>query len=390
MDYETQAQESLDNLTKEPIDLTKYLKSITETKIINVEDNIREYLKSRYKDLTTLSQLQANHFWGKPSGIKPDEAYSFDDIVKMVEENPNQKFSKSDVWVDTGLIYIITKFNRVPSISACIKNLDETFDDQNNAAPIGLNWEALDTPHYYLVEYDGKLVLCSTIGGHRGSLCVLANGYGSKMPCRVTYIGSYDIADVSQRCALIHHIDCNKRVNQDANDRLSSGVEAKDGTYIKVMQDLIYCKLYVNEDQMKSVAIKGFRKCSSWQGFKAIRKEYGLDITKYAVDMIMKNTEDEETILTQALETIASFKYNFSKRLFEINSSKDIFDDFMSDYFVMNTQSDLKSEGKSEKDVLALVDTFNKWCKKKDFGIKTNALTNRHLIKAFGDKVEVS
>jgi hypothetical protein len=106
--------------------------------------------------------------------------------------------------------------------------------------------------------------------------------------------------------------------------------------------------------------------------------------------MIMKNTEDEETILTQALETIASFKYNFSKRLFEINSSKDIFDDFMSDYFVMNTQSDLKSKGKSEKDVLALVDTFNKWCKKKDFGIKTNALTNRHLIKAFGDKVEVS
>ena len=390
MDYETQSPESLDNLTKEPIDLTKYLKNIAETKIINVEDNIRKYLKLRYKDLTTLSQLQANHFWGKPSGIKPDEAYSFDDIVKMVKENPNQKFSKSDVWVDTSLIYIITKFNRRPTIKKCIENLDETFDDQNNAAPIGLNWEALDTPHYYLVKYNGKLVLCSTIGGHRASMCVLVNGYGSKMPCRVTYIASVDIADVSQRCALIHHIDCNKREPQNATDRLSSGVEAKDGTFIKVMQDLIHCKLYVDEDQMKSVAIKGFRKCSSWQGFKGIRIKYGLDITKYAVDMIMKNTKDEETILTQALETIASFKYNFNKRLLEINSSKDIFDDFMTVYFGMNTQPDLKEEEKSEKDVLALVDTFNKWCKKKDFGIKTNALTNKHLVKAFGDKIKVS
>ena len=392
MDYDTQSQESLANLTKESIDLTKYLKSITETEIINVEDNIREYLKSHYKKLTTLSQLQADpeHNWGKPSGIKPDVSYSFDDIVKMVEENPNQKFSKSDVWVDTSLIYIITKFNRRPTISACIKNLDETFDSENNAAPIGLNWEALDTPHYYLVKYNGILVLCSTIGGHRGSMCVLANGYGSKMPCRVTYIGSVDIADVSQRCALIHHIDCNKREPQNATDRLSSGVEAKDRTFIKVMEDLIYCKLYVDEDQMKSVAIKGFRKCSSWQGFKAIKKEYGLDIAKYAVDMIMKNTKDEETILTQSLETIASFKYNFSERLDGINSSADIFDDFMNVYFIMNTQSDLKTEGKILKDVLVLVETFNKWCKKQDFGIKTNALTNKHLVKAFGDNIKVS
>jgi hypothetical protein len=387
MDIKTKSNESLEQLTREPIDVTEFLKNITETKIISIEDNIKEYLKTSNKQLTTLSEIKDYHNWAKPSGIKPDEAYTFDDIQKMVEDNPDKKFSKSDVWVNTSLIYIITKFNRVPQIPECLRHLDFTN---------GLNWEALDTPHYYLVKHNGRLVLCSTIGGHRGTMCVLSNGYNKNMPCRVTYIGSVDIGDVAERCALIHHIDCNKRANQNATDRLSSGVEAKDQIFINTMEDLIYCNMYADEDQMKSDSIDGFRKCSSWQGFKSIRGDrdpkkntgYGLSVTKYAVDIIMKNTPDEETILTQALETIACFKYHFGDRCNQLCSSKDIFKEYLELYFGINTQSDLKSEGKLHEDVLNLVKSFNKWCKKKNLS-KQSAITNKHLINAFGDKLEI-
>jgi len=380
MDILTQARESLDELTKEPIDITEYLKDITETKIISVEDNIREYLKSNNKKLTTLSEIQSRNAWNKPTGIKPSEKITFDDIVKMVKDNPNKKFSISDVWVNTSLVYVITKFNRVPNIPQCISNLNFTN---------GLHWEALDSPHYYLIEYKGKLVLCSTIGGHRATMCVLSNGYSSLMPSKITYIGSVDVADVAERCALIHHIDCNKRANQTADDRLSSGVEAKDYTYVEVMQDLIYCKLYVNEDQMKSVAIKGFRKCSSWQGFKSIRKDYGIDTTKYAIDMIMKFTKSDEIILTQAVETITCFRSKFDDRIKSICSSKDIFDEFMGEYFVMQNQSTIKSNGKLIEDILELKDRFNNWCNYKEYTGKVGAITNKHLIAAFGDSIKI-
>ena len=182
MDIKTKSNESLEQLTREPIDVTEFLKNITETKIISIEDNIKEYLKTSNKQLTTLSEIKDYHNWAKPSGIKPDEAYTFDDIQKMVEDNPDKKFSKSDVWVNTSLIYIITKFNRVPQIPECLRHLDFTN---------GLNWEALDTPHYYLVKHNGRLVLCSTIGGHRGTMCVLSNGYNKNMhqytPMRTTF-----------------------------------------------------------------------------------------------------------------------------------------------------------------------------------------------------------
>tara|TARA_Y100000114_G_C11732850_1_gene314557 strand:+ start:104 stop:1279 length:1176 start_codon:yes stop_codon:yes gene_type:complete len=390
LDIETKARETMDELLKEPIDINQYVKDITETKIISVEDNVRQYLKNNYKKNTTLTQLQVDHQWGEPSGIAPDRAYEWKDVLKRIEDNPGKPFNVSDVWIGTNLIYIITKFNRIPSIKRCISNLDQTYDVHNDASPIGLNWEALDRPTFYVVMYKGNPILCSTKGGHRGSKCVLSNGYGSDMPCTVTYIGTLDIEDVNDRCALMHHIDCNKRENQGAEDRLTSGVEAKDESFVNVMQDLIHCKLYADEDKMKSTAIKGFKKISSWQGFDSVRKQYGLDITKYGVDMIAKYNPNDETIITQSLETIACFKTKFDKRIHEIKSTTDIFDKFMDTYFQMNKQSDLREQGKIVKDVLSLVESFNKWCRKQDFPIKQNAITNKHLVKAFGDKLKVS
>ena len=55
------------------------------------------------------------------------------------------------------------------------------------------------------------MILCSTIGGMRGTLVVLSEGFNSDIPCKVTYIGTLDIETVHGRCALIHHIDCNKK-----------------------------------------------------------------------------------------------------------------------------------------------------------------------------------
>ena len=159
LDIETKARETMDELLKEPIDINQYVKDITETKIISVEDNVRQYLKNNYKKNTTLTQLQVDHKWGEPSGIAPDRAYEWKDVLKRIEDNPGKPFNVSDVWIGTNLIYIITKFNRIPSIKKCISNLDQTYDVHNDASPIGLNWEALDRPTFYVVLYELLMII---------------------------------------------------------------------------------------------------------------------------------------------------------------------------------------------------------------------------------------
>ena len=102
------------------LDINNYLKSIEETTIISIEENVRNYLKSK-KEHNTLSETQQFNDWGKPQGVKPVRAYSFEDILSKVQSNPNEPFSLSDVWINTAQIYVITKFNRIPSVSATLK-----------------------------------------------------------------------------------------------------------------------------------------------------------------------------------------------------------------------------------------------------------------------------
>ena len=116
-----------------------------------------------------------------------------------------------------------------------------------------------------------------------GEHLLLSEGFNSDIPCKVTYIGTLDIETVHGRCALIHHIDCNRRVNQGAEDRISSGVEANDLEFIEVMKNLLTCKLYVDKQQMKSSMIKDCRQISSWMNFKSSVKDYGFENVKWSV-----------------------------------------------------------------------------------------------------------
>lgn len=280
------------------IDIQNYVKNVHESEIISIQDNVREYLKNNDK-LNTLAEIQKHNKWKKPEGVIPDRTYSFDDILKRAKQNPNTPFSVSDVWAPTSKIYIITKFNRVPKVPKVISNLNFTSC---------LNWEALDSPHYYLCLYKGMMILCSTIGGHRGTLVVLSEGFDSEIPCKVTYIGTLDIETVNDRCALIHHIDCNKRVNQGAEDRMASGVEANDEKFEVTFRHLIQCKLYVDKEKMKPSMINDFRQISSWMSFESSVKDFGFTDVKFAVDQIICNTKDNEKVLSQAVETIACIK----------------------------------------------------------------------------------
>jgi hypothetical protein len=243
---------------KTPINVQDFLKSIDETTIVSIEDYLKEQLHLKYKKKTTLSEVQFQEDWDSPQGIKPNRTFEWEDVISMIESNPDEKFNISDVWVPTSKIYVIKKFNRFPSLSACIRNLNFTG---------GLYWEALDGPTFYIakmmVDSQMEHILVSTIGGHRTMKTVLTSGYDSELPSRVIYTGDLDLSSVSKRAAKLHHIDCNKRANQTAQDRITSGVEAEDHVFVEVMKALLDMKLFVDEKQMKSEAIEGFRKISS-------------------------------------------------------------------------------------------------------------------------------
>ena len=246
-----------------PIDVQDYLKSISDTQIITIESLVKEMI-SNNKKATTLTELQFLHDWNAPNGIAPSRANEWEDILAMIENNPEETFSIADVWCNTSLIYVIKKFNRFPDLTKAISNLN--FHG-------GFYWEALDTPTFYIVKMlvNGKMeyVLISTIGGHRVAKMILTSGYDSEIPLRIIYIGNLEIGSVAKRAAYLHHIDCNKRANQSAEDRIASGVEAEDYAFTQVMEALIDCKLYVDSNQMDATKTKGFRKCSYCQNFKS-------------------------------------------------------------------------------------------------------------------------
>jgi len=372
---------------RENIDISTFLKSTSKSEIISVEDNIRGHLKNN-KKYNTLLEIQEYSKWGEPYGIKPRKAYDFQKMLDLIEKNPDEEFTRSDVWVPTDKIVIFTKFNRKPDVSRCIAHLNVDL----NKNRFGLNWQALDTPHYYLVMIDGVIYLMSSIGGHRATMCVLSNGFNSQMPCRVTYIGTLDKQEVQDACAKTHHTDSDKRANQVAGDRLASGVEAGDERFIKHMTDLLACRLYADVDKIDVKKAKDMRKITSWQGHAGIVKNFGIENAKYASDKIREYEKKPEPILSQAVETIACFRWNFIDEQ-NIDIAKRHFDKFLDWYFTnFNTQSDLKSEGKIGADVIYLVERFNRWSKGQNWFKQgsNNPITNKHTMKAFGESVKIT
>lgn len=368
-----------------PIDVQDYLKSISDTQIITIESLVKEMI-SNNKKATTLNELQFINDWNPPNGIMPNRAYEWNEIISMIENNPDKHFNISDVWCSTSIIYVIKKFNRFPDLTKAINNLN--FHG-------GFYWEALDTPTFYIVkmEVNGKMeyVLISTIGGHRVAKMILTNGYGSEIPLRIIYIGNLEIGAVSKRAAYLHHIDCNKRANQSAEDRIASGVEAEDEKFVQVMDSLIDCKLYVDSNQMDADKIKDFRKCSSWQNFKSAIRDNGYENVKYSVEKLQKYTSKSDTILSGSAETISKFRKCFNGVIQRQSDDKDTLDKFLEHYFgnMGLTQKDVRSNGKVVEDSLELVNWFNRFAKTKLGKLKA-PITSRHILDAFGDEVDIA
>ena len=368
-----------------PINVQDYLKSISDTQIVTIESLVKEMI-SNNKTATTLTELQFLQQWNAPNGIAPSRAHEWEDILALIENNPEETFSIADVWCNTSLIYVIKKFNRFPDLTKSISNLK--FHG-------GFYWEALDTPTFYIVKMlvNGKMeyVLISTIGGHRVAKMVLTSGYGSEIPLRIIYTGSLEIGSVAKRAAYLHHIDCNKRANQSAEDRIASGVEAEDYAFTQVMEALIDCKLYVDSDQMDSTKTKGFRKCSSWQNFKSAIKDNDYENVKYAVEKLQQYTNDPDVILAQSAEAIARFRMCFDKVIQRQSDDKDTLDRFLNHYFKQFclTQKDVRSTGKVVDDTLELVNLFNRFAKGQ-LGKTKVPITSKNVMDAFGEEVEVS
>ena len=372
--------------TTNPINVQDFLKSIDETTIVSIEDYLKEQLHLKYKKKTTLSEIQYSEAWNSPNGIKPNRTFEWEDVISMIETNPDEKFNISDVWVPTSKIYVIKKFNRFPSLPACIRNLNFTG---------GLYWEALDGPTFYIAKMmvDGQMswVLISTIGGHRTMKTILTSGFGSEIPSRVIYMGDLDLDSVSKRAAKLHHIDCNKRANQTAQDRITSGVEAEDHEFLKVMDALIDMKLFVDEKQMNSDKIKGFKKVSSWQNFKDQINVIGYDHVKYAVSKIQDCTEDS-VVLTQSVETIATFRKHFNKIVQRQTDDLDSLDVYLRHGFESGfvSQGDYRQHSDVTSNVLWMIEQYHKYLKNK-VGKQRAVITKQHQLKAFGeDKLDLA
>ena len=104
-----------------PIDVQDYLKSISDTQIITIESLVKEMI-SNNKTATTLTELQFLQQWNAPNGIAPSRAHEWEDILALIENNPEETFSIADVWCNTSFIYVIKKFNRFPDLTKAISN----------------------------------------------------------------------------------------------------------------------------------------------------------------------------------------------------------------------------------------------------------------------------
>ena len=111
---------------------------------------IKMFFTGINKKQQTISQIQTTNSWSKTqSGVRPEKRYIFQDVVNRVKENPDKKFSMSDVWAPSNLVTIISKFNRHPSMTSAITHL--------NFANGLIFWfpSGLDETFYHWVREDG-------------------------------------------------------------------------------------------------------------------------------------------------------------------------------------------------------------------------------------------
>ena len=339
-----------------PIQISDYIKPIKDSKTISVVDVIKEYLTD-FKTKTTLSEIKRTNAFQEPEGVKPDVGKTLQDVLDRIEENPSEQFTMADVWYHCNMVYVPDYFNRRPSIKQCIDNLNF-----KNC----LNWSALDTPATYIAKYKRQIVLISTKGGHRTGMVILSEAnYEAVMPGRVTYIGTLDYERVVEYASPDHHYDSNKRNNQNSRDRLRSGTAASDFEFTEVMESLIDFKLYDDQNVLQEAFIKeGFRQVTSWQSIKTSIKENGYENTKYAVEKIIKYDENLTSVVSQSVETIANLKNKFGKVIQNVNTKKDVLDEFLNFYFDFHSQSDLRVAKETQANTFILATMFNTWARK--------------------------
>jgi hypothetical protein len=376
-------------ITSTSINTEEYIKSAEEAPKFKVEALVKDYLFKQKKQ-TTLSQVQTSNGWKTPTGIAPDKSYTLDDLVKRIESDPDTPFSVADVWISSELITIISQFNRIPTISDCIRHLNDMG---------GLNWSALDTPSMYIAKDENdNYMMISTKGGHRSCMSVLTLGFDCNVPIRATYVGSLDLTKVCDKASIDHHTDCNKRNNQTADDRIISGTAADDTEMKEVMESLIDMKLYVKEGAMKSEKINGFRKCTSWQSLKTSIKDNGYENTHYASEQIMKNSKSGDAIMSQSVEVIANFRNKFKKQIDKVDPMVyDSLSQFLNWYFmdITRNQSTLRADKDTQLSTITLAKLFNLWCQTNEYtnrekvGRSMNGykspITARHIVDAFDD-----
>lgn len=359
-----------------------YLLSIEETVPVHVSTFLDEWLQKNRRINQTPEDMRVANGW-KPTGIEPETNYTWDEILSRVEQHPHQPFNLHGCSIPISSVWIFPKFNRLPEPTHCKNNLNY------NPLGKGLSYQAMGSPQFFLVEIDGELACMSVAGGHRSIMSAMQFGYEGFIPgVNLIYVGSVELESAMPLASATHHQDCSKRNNQNADQRLVSGVEANDEKLVEQFQWLMARNLYTDKTKMPDHVIKDMREITSYSSIMTARKNVKKDSSWDTVlEWFFDEVADGHKINTSSLEAVTIVWDTFGDVIKEKSKKvPDLFEEYIRGQLHFSGQEHFRVQTKSKKytahqNAWKIVGDFNVWCKNAR-GFKQNIITKREISKA--------
>ena len=356
-----------------------YLLSIEETVPVHVSTFLDEWLHKNRHINQTPEDMRVAYGWST-SGIEPETNYTWNEILSRAEQDPDKQFSLHGCTIPINSVWVFPKFNRLPEPLHCQNNLN------TNPLGPGLSYQALNSPQFFLVKINGELACMSVAGGHRAVMSAMQFGYDGFIPgVNVIYVGSVELEAPMPLASATHHQDCSKRNNQDAKERMVSGVEANDEKLVEGFQWLMARKLYIDKSKMSPSVLSGMREISSHNSLLIARKNVKQDSSWDTVlGWFFDEVPDGHKINTSSLEAVTIVWDTFGD-VIKSKSKKvpHLFEQYVRGLLRFSGQEHFRVHTKSKKytanqNAWKIVDDFNVWCKNSQ-GFKQNIITKREI-----------
>lgn len=362
-----------------------YLLSIEETVPVHISTFLDEWLHDRRHINKTPDDMRVAHGWST-TGIEPEINYTWDDILSRIEQDPDKQFSLHGCSIPLSSVWVFPKFNRMPEPTQCQNNLN------TNPLGKGLSYQALGSPQFFLVKIDGETVCMSVSGGHRSIMSILQFGYDGFIPgANVIYVGSLELEAPMPLASATHHQDCSKRNNQNANQRMISGVESNDKKFVEQFQWLMARNLFFDKTKMPSKITSNMREISSYSSLMQARKNVKQDsswdtVLGWFFDEVAVGEKIEVSSLepvTIVWDTFGDVIERKSIPAGRIKRVPDLFEKYVRGLLQFSGQKHFRVHTKSKKytahqNAWKIIQDFNVWCKNSQ-GFNRNIITKLEI-----------